>query len=175
MKTTKNRLIRSYLQTIIFFKNLFKKNTSLKRKENNAENSNLEIKTEGENLSVYALITDKSDTNAGISVEEARALHKQYMKLINETEDSHSKMNYAANLITSGQYELCIKVCEKIMEKHPPERGDCELMIGAALYFLGKYLSAIEHYQYALKNGADPNMVADNIQEAEEALENSSP
>ena len=52
-----------------------------------------------------------------------------------------------------------------------PERaGTAASQIGAAQYFLGRYEQAIASYRHALDLGEDPDMMRENIVEAEEAL-----
>ncbi|MEM8534842.1 MAG: tetratricopeptide repeat protein [Chloroflexota bacterium] len=106
----------------------------------------------------------------GLSPEEASALQEQLQSVLTSTNDVHTKINYAARLMTSQQYELCIQAYEKIAEDHPEERATCESQIGVAHFFLGDYEKAIQFYKQALEHGEDADMMADNIAEAEEAL-----
>ena len=109
---------------------------------------------------------------SGNSISMEAAAHTQEELLFNAeaTNDVNNKVNLAARLMTSQQYELCIQAYERIVQAHPEEQSTCESQIGVAYFFLGDYEKAIQFYKQALEHGADPGMMADNIAEAEEAL-----
>lgn len=70
-------------------------------------------------------------------------------------------MTRGALAAAAGAYILLI-------EQHPEHRGLCEGQLGAALFFLGDYPSAVTHYKLAITHG-DPDQQEDNIFEAAEA------
>lgn len=80
------------------------------------------------------------------------------------------KINAAADLLLAKKFTEAIAAYEAIAREHPGSAADCESQIGAAWFFLGDYPRAIEFYRSALAKGADRGMMADNIQEAEQAL-----
>lgn len=92
--------------------------------------------------------------------------------IVSETDQS-AKVNAAARLLLSKKFEEAIVAYEKIAREHPDSRGECESQIGAAHFFLGNFQRAISHYESARANGADSSMMQDNIQEAQQALQNS--
>jgi tetratricopeptide (TPR) repeat protein len=79
-------------------------------------------------------------------------------------------MRNASKLMTSKQFNESIDLYQKLANNYPANRGLYESQIGANYYFLGDYIKAIEFYMSALKNGADKNMIDDNVWEATEAL-----
>lgn len=119
-------------------------------------------------VSFHAFISDQPEK--GLSLEQAKDLQEKIFAALSEMDDVDAKVNAAARLMTSGQFEACIQAYEQIAAAHPVEKSTCEGQIGAAYYFLGQYEKAIEYYQRALENGADAEMMADNIQEAREAI-----
>ena len=119
-------------------------------------------------ISTYATVSPVSGN--GISMEGAAHLQEELLFSAEATDDVNNKINLAARLMTSQQYELCIQAYEKIAQDHPAKQGTCESQIGVAYFFLGDYEKAIQFYKQALEHGADPEMMADNIAEAEEAL-----
>jgi len=118
--------------------------------------------------SFHAFVSDQPEK--GLSLEQAKELQEKIFATLSETDDVNAKVNAAARLMTSGQFEACIQAYEHIATAHPQELPTCESQIGAAYYFLGQYEKAIEYYQRALEHGADPEMMADNTQEAREAI-----
>ncbi len=106
----------------------------------------------------------------GLSLEQARAVQERLLDGV-QTDDVGAKINAAARLLTAREFERSIEAYQAIAREHPERRDDCESQIGAAHFFLGNYEEAIRHYEAALAAGADAEMMADNIQEAREALE----
>ncbi len=85
-------------------------------------------------------------------------------------DDAHAKINAAARLMTSRQFDPCIHAYQQIATQHPEHAATCHAQIGAALFFLAQYELAISHYEWAKQNGADPRMMDENIAEAQQAL-----
>lgn len=111
------------------------------------------------------------DPRRGVSLEQAAALRAEAMARIGDAGLPISqKMNAAARLMTGGAFKECVAAYEEIARQHPEAQGDCCGQIGAAYFFLGDYETAILYYEKALAHGADPSMMADNIEEAQEAL-----
>ncbi len=111
--------------------------------------------------SFHAFVSDQSEK--GLSLEQAKELQEKIFATLSETDDVNTKVNAAARLMTSGQFEACIQAYEHIATAHPQELPTCESQIGAAYYFLGQYEKAIEYYQRALEHGADPEMIKTSL------------
>jgi hypothetical protein len=75
-------------------------------------------------------------------------------------------------LLATQKFDEAIAAYEAIAADFPHRRGDAESQIGAAYYFKGDYIRAIELYVAARENGADSDMMDDNIWEAVETLAN---
>lgn len=105
----------------------------------------------------------------GMTLEEARDLQETLLAVLH-TDEISEKVNAAARLLLSRDYEGSIRAYQAIAVQHPERRGDCEGQIGAAHYFLGDYEAALSHYESARDHGADPDMMQDNIDEARQAL-----
>ncbi len=125
----------------------------------------INVKTNGEQASVAGLITKENTAN--LSLEEAEAIQKEVLRLLNENEVDQA-MNYACRLLTRGSYEQSIDAFERIMNLMPNKKGVCENQIGAACFFLGKYEEAILHYLLSLQHGFDTSMLDYNVFEAAE-------
>lgn len=82
---------------------------------------------------------------------------------------AHDKINAAASLLLSGQYQASIDSYLQIAQAHPEHTGTCYGQIGAGLFFMQQYGRAIEYYQAAKQYGADPAMMDENIAEARAA------
>ncbi|MDQ3035527.1 MAG: tetratricopeptide repeat protein [Myxococcota bacterium] len=100
----------------------------------------------------------------------ARALQSVAQSVLSSSDPVSMRINEAARLMTSGDYEACAAAYHAIAESHPEERGTCWSQIGAALYFMGRYEEAIQWYEAALREGADASDMRDNIDEARAAL-----
>ena len=80
------------------------------------------------------------------------------------------KINAAAQLLLGGQYQASIDAYLQIAQQHPERTGTCYGQIGAGLFFMQQYGRAIEYYEAAKQQGADPRMMDDNIAEARAAM-----
>ena len=105
----------------------------------------------------------------GMSLEEAAQVQAELMPNL-KTDAVGAKINAAAKLLTSRRFDDCIAAYQAIAAQHPEEQGTCHGQIGACYFFKGEYSTAIQHYSAAKKLGADPEMMDDNIQEAQEEL-----
>jgi len=106
----------------------------------------------------------------GLSQEAALAIHEQAVAAMDTSAPISQKLNAASKLMLTGAYEEAAHAFREIADAHPEARGDCFGNIGAAHYFVGRYREAIDWYQAAIQNGADPTMMQDNIVEAQQAL-----
>ncbi len=123
----------------------------------------------GETASASVFVS--SDPSQGVNLEEAAALQREAMARIDDSDLPVSqKINAAARLLVGGAFREAIAAYEEIMRLHPETTADCEGQIGAAYFFLKDYETAIDYYERALANGADPSMMRDNIEEAEQAI-----
>jgi tetratricopeptide (TPR) repeat protein len=80
------------------------------------------------------------------------------------------KMSTASWLMLDGAYNEAIALYDQIAVDYPDEIGACLDGIGAAHYFLRNYETAIEFYERALANGADPFGIVESIAEARNAI-----
>jgi tetratricopeptide (TPR) repeat protein len=143
-----------------------------KRKDIVRVNENANSSGDSESVTVYGFVSDNIEASNAMSLDEAEILHQRFNEQMVQSDDLQSKSNFAASLMMSGQFDLCIKAYQKIADQYPERLGMCEAQIGAALYFLGHYEEAIRYYKQALGHGADADMMQDNIEEAEEAIAN---
>ncbi len=104
------------------------------------------------------------------TLEDAREIQDANAHLAANATGASAKINEAARLLTGRKFRDAIVAYERIAEEHPEQRALCESQIGAARFFLGEYRLAIAHYRTAQELGADAEMMADNIEEAEAAL-----
>lgn len=84
--------------------------------------------------------------------------------------DVSRRIDEAARLMTSSQYDAAASAYHAIAESHPEVRGACWSQIGTALYFLGRHEEAIQWYEAAAREGADPDMMRENVDEARAAI-----
>ncbi len=63
-----------------------------------------------------------------------------------DLQDTVKSLNVAAQLMRSGEFELCIEAYKNIAKKNPDKKERCHLQIGAALYYLGRYEDAMCYY-----------------------------
>jgi tetratricopeptide (TPR) repeat protein len=122
----------------------------------------------GPNVSVSAFVKETKQQGA-LTREEALERQRQILDTMKSSEFG-AKISAAARLMLEGAPREAITAYEQIAIAHPDRIGECQAGIGAAHYFLGNYETAIEFYQKALANGADPQMMQDNVDEAEEAM-----
>lgn len=78
------------------------------------------------------------------------------------------RINAAARLLVSGQFDEGIAAWLAIGEEWPIEKPLAWSQVGAAYYFKGEYSRAIEFYQKAKGGGMEG--MEENIEEAEQAL-----
>lgn len=101
---------------------------------------------------------------------EAKELREQFLSAMDTSDALSQQINAAAGLMLDRRYEECIAAYQAIADAHPEQRGTAYGQIGAALYFLGRYEEAIQHYEQALALGEDPEGMRENIEEARQAL-----
>ena len=89
---------------------------------------------------------------------------------MSKTDAVGAKINAAALLLTAQRFDDCIAAYQAIADQHPEEQGTCLGQIGACYFSKGEFSNAIQHYTAAKKSGAEPGMMDDNIQKAQEAL-----
>jgi len=134
---------------------------------------------------VMALLTAIANANAGtghvevsafvgeapqeVSREQAEAFMAQAQAALG-TDALSDKINGAARLLMSGQYQGAIDAYNAIAQQHPETTGTCYGQIGAALFFLKQYPQAIQYYQAAKQYGEDPATMDENIAEAQAYL-----
>lgn len=116
---------------------------------------------------VNAFISETA--SKGISVEEAKALQKDFLSKI-QTNLVDDQFNSASKLMLNGAYNEAIEAYLTLAEKHPEKRWLCESQIGAGYYFKKEYKKAIDYYLKARQNGAIEEMMDDNVWEACEAI-----
>lgn len=108
-----------------------------------------------------------------MSLEEADKINDKFIaKNPTPVNDENALMRQAAKSMSSRNFGDAIDSYTKLAELYPAKKGLYESQIGAAFFFLGNYTKALEYYVSALKNGADKNMMDDNIWEASEELFN---
>lgn len=112
-------------------------------------------------------LTD-DDTN-GVSFEKAEKLRSKFISLMPQDKRSE-KFNIASSMILNKAYDASIDCYNYLMEQYPDATAECQSQIGACYYFTKEYKKAIEYYLTARKNGANENMIDDNVWEACEAL-----
>ena len=107
--------------------------------------------------------------NKNPSLEDGKALQDALNP--NTVGDSESaRINAAARLMTSRKFDECIAAYRAIAADFPASAGECEGQVGAALYFKGDYEGALTAYVAGRDQGADAEMMDDNIWEAIEAI-----
>lgn len=102
--------------------------------------------------------------------EDAKRMRKAFMSQVDTSDALSQQINAAASLMLDRRYDDCIAAYRTLAEAHPDQRGLAYGQIGAALYFLGRYEEAIQHYEQAMAHGEDPATMRENIQEARDAL-----
>lgn len=77
---------------------------------------------------------------------------------------------HAAKLMEARRFAESGAAYEAIIQTEPHHAAIAACQVGVAHFFLGNYERAIQWYEYAGKLGCDPQMVADNIEEARGVL-----
>ncbi|MCU0436388.1 MAG: hypothetical protein MUC49_00635 [Raineya sp.] len=113
---------------------------------------------------VYTRLDDES-FQKGLNVEKAQKMRDAFLAVMTQ-DDEDKAFNAASGLMLKGAFQETIEAYQDLANKYPNRKGDCESQIGAAYHFLKKYDKAIEFYISAEQNGADTNMMDDNIWEA---------
>ncbi|MCT4615099.1 MAG: hypothetical protein N4A49_09535 [Marinifilaceae bacterium] len=72
--------------------------------------------------------------------------------------------------MTGGEFEKSINIYHKLAKDYPASKGLYLSQIGVGFYFMGDRNKAIEYYILALNNGADTDMIDDNVWEACEEI-----
>lgn len=121
-----------------------------------------------ERRNVQAFVSERPD--AGMSMQEARELQDDVMSRMVDEDSVSARINQAARLMTAGMYVEAIDAYTAVGEDFPEELGEAQGQIGAAYFFLGEYETALHYYQLAKINGADHDMMDDNIAEVLEYL-----
>lgn len=130
-----------------------------------------QARAEDEGSVASASVFVSNDPSKGVSLEQAAEMQREVLEALDDSNLPVSqKMNEAAKLLTGGAFRESIAAFERIMRLHPERTADCLGNMGAAYFFLDEFETAIDHYQRARDAGADAGMMADNIQEAEEAI-----
>lgn len=106
-----------------------------------------------------------------LTLEEADKINDKYIaKNPTPANDENGLMRQAAKAMSSKNFGDAVDLYTKLAEQYPSNKGLYESQIGAAYFFLGNFVKAIEYYISALYNGADKRMMDDNIWEATEEL-----
>ena len=106
-----------------------------------------------------------------MTLEEANEENKKFIsENPGSKNDEDSLMRQASSALTNGDFEKSIELYQKLADDYPEKKGLYLSQIGAALYFLNDFNKAIEYYLNAKENGADSDMMDDNIWEACEAI-----
>jgi tetratricopeptide (TPR) repeat protein len=113
---------------------------------------------------VYARLDDEN-FQQGLNVEKAQKMRDAFLAIMIQ-DDEDKSFNAASGLMLKGAFNETIEAYQDLAQKYPHRKGDCESQVGAAYHFLKNYDKAIECYVSAERNGADANMMDDNIWEA---------
>ena len=106
-----------------------------------------------------------------ITLEQANDKNTEFIAKNPEAENNENAlMRQASSALTNGEYEKSIELYEKMASDFPENRGLYLSQVGAAHHFLNDYNTAIEYYVKAKNEGADDNMIDDNIWEACEEI-----
>lgn len=81
----------------------------------------------------------------------------------------NDELRRAATLMEERRYVDALTAYRAICEQQPAHAAIAASQVGAAYFFLGRFGDAIQWYQYAGQLGCDPQMVAENVAEAEQA------
>jgi TolA-binding protein len=138
----------------------------------NLEDKKVQVNQEGQSLILTAFIKGNdagSIQGTPLSKEELQTLRAEFLNEVSQNPENYA-FNFASQLMLNGQYKECIAYYSAIAEQYPQKQGLCESQIGAAYYFLGNYVEAIEYYLQARDNGMNPDMMDDNIWEACETI-----
>jgi hypothetical protein len=102
--------------------------------------------------------------------DEAKRVREAVLGVVDTGAPRSQAINAAAALLLDKRYEEAIAAYRAVAEAYPEERGTAFSQIGAACYFLGRYAEAIQWYEQAAANGASPEQMRENIEEARAAL-----
>lgn len=104
---------------------------------------------------------------------EADKQNQEYLKSAPVAQDNEeNKMRAASSALTGGDFPKASLLYHELAEEYPQNKGLYLSQVGVAKFFLNEYEEAIKYYLQAKDNGADNNMMDDNIWEACEALYN---
>ncbi|MEM9070683.1 MAG: hypothetical protein AAGE52_19405 [Myxococcota bacterium] len=79
-------------------------------------------------------------------------------------------LRQAASMMSAGQYFEAASAFRAIYQSQPDHAAMAASQVGAALFFLRDFKDAIAWYQEAGRLGFDARMIQDNIQEAQQAM-----
>ncbi len=106
-----------------------------------------------------------------VTLEEADEMNKKIIAENPEPADNEDAlMRQASSAMTSGKFEKSVELYQKLANDYPDKKGLYLGQVGAAYFFLNDFNKAIEYYLSAKENGADTDMMDDNIWEASEAI-----
>ena len=106
-----------------------------------------------------------------MTLGQANKVNQEFISMNPEPKnDEDSLMRQASSAMTGKDFEKSIILYQKLVNDYPDNKGLYLSQIGAAYFFLNEFNLAIEYYVKARDNGADNNMMDDNIWEACEAI-----
>ncbi|GAA3649446.1 tetratricopeptide repeat protein [Flavivirga jejuensis] len=108
-----------------------------------------------------------------MTLDEANAKNQDFItKNPEPKDDENSLMRQASNMLTNRKFDESIEFYKRLAENYPENKGLYLSQVGVGFYFLNDFDKAIEYYLKAKNEGADSNMMDDNIWEACEAIYN---
>lgn len=85
-------------------------------------------------------------------------------------EDAVALLDAAAALMRDGAVTRAMEAFHAIAAAFPAYRGVCLAQIGVGEHRLGHFHRAIQFYEAALKAGAEPSMMQDNLDAARDGV-----
>ncbi|WP_298517576.1 hypothetical protein [uncultured Kordia sp.] len=109
-----------------------------------------------------------------ISLEDANKINQDYIAANPESKnEEQAYIREASSAMTSGKFDQSRALYQKMAVDYPENSGLYLSQVGVAYYFQQDYANAIKYYIQAKDNGADANMIDDNLWEVcEEMYEN---
>lgn len=106
-----------------------------------------------------------------MTLDEANVKNQNFISKNPEPKnDENSLMRQASSMLTSRKFDESIELYKRLAENYPENKGLYLSQVGVGFYFLNDFEKAIEYYLMAKNEGADSNMMDDNIWEACEAI-----
>lgn len=87
----------------------------------------------------------------------------------------NDELRRAATAMAEARYVEALELYRAICQQYPAHAAIAASQVGAAYFFLQRFALAIQWYEYSGQLGCDPQMVRDNLVEANEALQNYRP